>query len=67
MITGKWARKGEFKATLVDSRYSDATWRLYNTKSDPGETTDLSTDMPDLLDELTNAWLDYSQVVGVIE
>jgi arylsulfatase len=67
MGTGKWARKGDFKAVLVAKNYSDGTWRLYNTKSDPGETDDLSSEMPDLLTELKNAWNEYGHEVGVIE
>lgn len=67
MGTAKWARKGVFKATLVARNYSDAKWRLYDTQNDPGETIDLSVDMPDLLNELIDAWKKYSIEVGVIE
>lgn len=67
MGTGKWARKGEFKAVTVTKSYSDGEWRLYNTKTDPGETTDLSAEKPDLLKELQTAWKKYKSDVGIIE
>ena len=66
MINGKWMRKGELKAVLVAEPFGPGEWRLYDTVNDPGETTDLSTEMPELLSELKEAWVQYADDVGVI-
>ena len=66
MINGKWMRKGDYKAVQVAKPFGSASWRLYNTVSDPGETTDLSTREPVILEELKAAWEQYAKEVGVV-
>lgn len=66
MAGGKWTRQRSFKAVSVPAPYGDGKWRLYNVDKDPGETTDLAANMPDLLDSLKAAWSDYSKEVGVV-
>ena len=66
MAGGKWTRKGSFKAVSVPAPYGDGKWRLYNVDIDPGETTDLAANMPDLLKSMKAAWNDYSKEVGVV-
>lgn len=66
MLNGKWVRKGIYKAVSVAEPYGDGVWRLFDLQSDPGETSDLAADMPDLIDELKNAWKQYSIDVGVV-
>jgi len=63
---GKWMRQGDYKATMVAKPYGSDEWRLYNVLKDPGETRDLSKDMPDLLQELINEWDNYAKDVGVV-
>jgi len=66
MINGKWMRKGDYKAVLVAAPFGPASWRLYNTNKDPGETSDLSKSKPKVLEELKTAWEHYAEDVGVI-
>ena len=63
---GKWMRKGDYKAVLVAKPYGPGSWRLYNTAKDPGETADLSTEHPEILEELKTAWDRYAKDVGVV-
>jgi arylsulfatase A-like enzyme len=66
MINGKWMRKGEYKAVQVAIPFGPASWRLYNLATDPGETTDLSSTEPVILEELKAAWEQYATEVGVV-
>jgi arylsulfatase A-like enzyme len=40
-------------------------YSLYNLAEDPGETTNLSADRPDVLRDLSNKWDQYAQENGV--
>ena len=66
MISGKWMRKGDYKAVLVAKPYGAGTWKLYNAAEDPGETHDLSRERPALMEELRTAWDRYANEVGVV-
>jgi arylsulfatase len=66
MINGKWMRKGDYKAVLVAKPFGPATWQLFNTIEDPGETRDLSKEKPAMLEELKRAWDRYAKDVGVV-
>jgi arylsulfatase len=66
MIGGRWMRKGDYKAVLVAKPYGPGEWRLYDTVQDPGETDDLSTEKPELLKQLHDAWKRYARDVGVV-
>lgn len=66
MGTGKWMRRGDYKAVLVAVPYGPGEWRLYDTAADPGETTDLSSEYPEILEELLAAWQEYAEDVGVV-
>jgi len=66
MMNGKWARLGDYKASFVPEPYGEARWKLYNLKNDPGETTDLSTDEPELLNKIVDGWKQYAHKVGVL-
>ena len=66
MGEGKWIRKGDFKALLVPEPYGADEWHLFNVVEDPGETRDLSEEMPELRDELIAAWDRYAEEVGVV-
>ena len=63
---GKWMRRGDHKAVHVPKPYGDGAWHLYDVVGDPGETRDLSAEMPDLLKELQAAWDRYAEDVGVV-
>ncbi len=66
MFGGRWLRKGDYKAVLVPIPYGDGEWRLHNVARDPGETSDLAKEQPDLLEELQQAWDRYADEVGVV-
>jgi len=66
MLNGKWMRKGDYKAELVTKPYGPNVWQLYDLSKDPGETTDISSTHPEILDELKLAWDNYAEEVGVV-
>ncbi|MGL1889930.1 MAG: arylsulfatase [Reichenbachiella sp.] len=66
MGNGKWMRKGNYKAQMVPTPYGSNEWKLFDLSNDPGETTDISNEKPELLEELKMAWAEYSKEVGVI-
>ncbi len=66
MMDGRWMRQGSYKAVLVAKPYGPGEWRLYDTAKDPGETADLSTEHPEILEELVTAWGRYAKDVGVV-
>lgn len=61
--------KGEWKALWLPRPIGTAGWQLFNIAEDPGETTDLAAENPQLLAELTAAWDDYAanNMVRVVE
>lgn len=66
MSGGKWVRQGDFKAVLVPKPYGEGEWRLYNVVDDPGETKDLSKEIPEKLALFIEAWKKYAREVGVV-
>lgn len=66
MQNGKWIRQGDFKAVFIPKPYGSQQWELYNLSVDPGETTDLSRQKPDLLKKLIVEWEKYAEKVGVV-
>jgi len=59
--------KGDYKITRHMPPTGDATWRLYNMATDPGETRDLSLEIPEKKTELLAEYQAYAQRVGVLE
>ncbi|MEO1553613.1 MAG: arylsulfatase [Pseudomonadota bacterium] len=59
--------KGDYKITRSMPPAGDATWRLFNMMSDPGETVDLSVSEPEVLADMLAAYGDYAQGFGVLE
>jgi arylsulfatase A-like enzyme len=59
-------RKGDFKLLWLVKPYGPDDWQLYNLAKDPGETVDLSQQMPELRKEMIAIWNQYSQETGVI-
>ncbi len=66
MGTGKWVRKGNYKAVKVAPPYGDNIWRLYNVSEDPGETNSIENKYPEILNEMKEAWNQYAKEVGVV-
>ena len=59
--------RGNWKITRLSAPLGDSQWRLYDVSTDPGETTDLSADNPQLFEEMKAEYKAYSQAVGVFE
>jgi arylsulfatase len=67
MAGGKWLRKGDYKAVLVPPPFGPGKWQLFNLAEDPAETSDLAESSPEALAELTDAWQQHADEVGVVE
>jgi arylsulfatase/uncharacterized sulfatase len=59
--------KGRWKITRNQKPHGDGQWRLYDIEQDPGETTDLSADKPDVFADMLEEYEAYSKRVGVLE
>lgn len=58
--------KGDWKALQLAPPFGDGEWKLYNLSEDVRELIDLSSENPELLEELIMDYDDYSERVGVI-
>jgi arylsulfatase len=66
-LFGKYAyRRGPWKMTTMPQPYGSGEPELYNLDSDPGETTNLAKEQPDLLAQLILNWQHYAKENGVI-
>lgn len=59
--------KGQFKLVRNIAPHGDGTWRVFDIVDDPGETTDLARERPELLAELMQAYRVYANQVGILE
>ncbi len=59
--------KGDFKLVRALPRYGDGSWRLFNLATDPGETSDLSTVLPEKFVELLRDYEHYAAEMGVLD
>ena len=59
--------RGQWKITRLAPPLGDAEWRLYDLSVDPGETTDLSAENPELFEVMLAEYRSYSETVGVFE
>ena len=66
MGVGKWMRQGAYKAVSVAEPYGTGQWKLFNVEADTGEANDLASEMPDKLEELKAAWVEYAADVGIV-
>ncbi|CEI38432.1 unnamed protein product [Fusarium venenatum] len=58
-------RRGEWKITFVPAPKDPQRWELFNIKSDPGETNDLSEAQPELMVEILQLWENYKTEAGL--
>jgi arylsulfatase len=61
----KAARKGDWKLLSIGRPAGNGQWALYNLANDPGELVDVSESHPEIVTELTQAWQQYAEEVGV--
>jgi arylsulfatase/uncharacterized sulfatase len=57
--------KGDHKIVKNGGALGENEWRLYNLKTDPGETNDLAAQEPDRLKDMRAAYQTYTEQVGV--
>ena len=58
---------GEYKLVRNLAPFGDDIWRLYNINEDPGESTDLSEQLPKIKQRLLHEYRLYANRVGVLE
>jgi arylsulfatase len=58
---------GPWKILLMAPPFGTGDWQLYNLEEDPGETNDLSAELPERLAELKGLWEQYRDQNGVLE
>jgi arylsulfatase len=59
-------RQGHWKLTAVDPPFEETDFALYDLASDPGETTDLSTQFPEKRSELLEIWRQRRLALGIV-
>ncbi|GGD02471.1 arylsulfatase [Aquisalinus flavus] len=59
--------RGQWKITRNAPPMGDSQWRLYDLSVDPGETTDLAGQNPELFESMLAEYQAYSETVGAIE
>ncbi len=59
--------RGNWKLVRTALPRGDFTWRLYDLSVDPGETTDLSADNPELFAEMRAEYETYAEETGVLD
>ena len=56
--------RGDWKALWIAPPNGVGGWQLFNLAEDPGETTDLAADHPEVMTELAAAWERHAEEVG---
>ncbi len=59
--------KGEYKLVRNGRPYGDGIWKLYNIKSDPGESNNIAETQQDKFSELIVDYDEYTKEYGVLE
>lgn len=59
--------RGPWKIVRNLQPWGDGAWRLFNLEDDPGETTDLAAQHPELFRELQADYAAYAERVGVLD
>lgn len=59
--------RGKWKITRLAPPLGDTAWRLYDISADPGETTDVSANNPELFESMKAEYRSYAEKVGVVE
>ncbi|OYU51963.1 MAG: arylsulfatase [Alphaproteobacteria bacterium PA1] len=59
--------KGDYTLVKYNPPYGDNQWRLYHVVNDPGQTTDLSQQLPEVRADLERAYAAYAKANGVLE
>ncbi|HSF53705.1 MAG TPA: arylsulfatase [Algoriphagus sp.] len=57
--------RGNWKILRLPQPLGTGSWELYDLEKDPTESIDLSTQFPEIKEELIKGWMDYAQRNGV--
>jgi arylsulfatase len=60
-------RKGQWKLVMGKRFPREATWELYDIKSDPTEMNDLAANHPELVASLSNEWQAWAERTGTLK
>ena len=66
LFTRKGYRLGKWKATHLTADMTDGEWALYDVSLDPGETTDLKSQYPEVMAQMIAGWETYAANNNVI-
>ncbi|MEN9873663.1 MAG: hypothetical protein RL186_560, partial [Pseudomonadota bacterium] len=58
--------QGDYKLVRIQPPYGDARWRLFDLSKDPGETRDLSAQLPAVFVSMQQAYAAYAKANGVL-
>lgn len=59
--------RGDLKITKTPEPYGDGTWHLYDISVDPGETTNIASEHPELFKSMIEEYQAYATEVGIYE
>ena len=59
--------QGHYKITRNVPPVGDGKWRLFNLANDPGGSIDLSTEEPDIFNDLPTEYDNYAAAMGVLD
>lgn len=59
--------RGDLKITKTPEPYGDGTWHLYDISVDPGETTNIASEHPELFKSMIEQYQSYATEVGIYE
>lgn len=59
-------RRGRWKLVTSDAPFAEERFELYDLESDPGETTNLRAEMPDVFDDMLQEWRATTAESGVV-
>ena len=59
-------RRGDWKLLNIDSPFDESTLQLFNLATDPGETTNLREQEPEIFQELLDLWRSERRAAGIV-
>ncbi|MEM6832499.1 MAG: sulfatase-like hydrolase/transferase [Pseudomonadota bacterium] len=66
LFNGRAGRDGKWKIAFVPRPQGSGQWELFDMSVDPGETTNVAADHPDVVERLKAQYEDYARLNGVI-
>ena len=61
-----YLRQGRWKITQLDRTFSESGFALYDLQSDPGETTDLSGQLPEKRSQMVELWRQQREALNIV-